>query len=148
MSKPKRRLPVLPSGPLEEPVPDRPRWQWVVGCAGALVLAWLVLATAVTALGDAFAESAAGGALLVALHAFALALAGLGAGHLVGRFGGAAKGREAALGGVLAAAVTCGLAAISAPELGLTTGALAFVVTGAIASATAYAGARLGLRKR
>ena len=148
MEKAKRRLPLVPSDPIAEPVPERPRWQWIFGAAGALLLAWLVLAAGVTALGDALGVNAGAGALLVALHALALGLAGLGAGSLVGRFGGAANGREAGLGGALAALIACVLAAISAPELGVSTWALAFVVTALLGSACGYAGARLALRKR
>lgn len=148
MEKAKRRLPLVPSDPIAEPVPERPRWQWIFGAAGALLLAWLVLAAAVTALGDALVTSAGAGALLVALHALALGLAGLGAGSLVGRFGGAAKGREAALGGALAASIACALAALSAPDLGATTWVLAFAVTALLAAACCYAGARIALRKR
>ncbi len=111
---PKRRLPVLQSG--DDPdAPPRPRWQWVAFGTLAILSAWLPLAYAAEALSArivAGAHDTAGltteqGAkmsfALWALPTAALALAAIGGGYVLGRWGEGAGALQAAEAGVIVA---------------------------------------------
>jgi hypothetical protein len=170
VSTPKRRLPVLQTKDDEgEP---RPPWQWsaIGGVAALLAFVPLAMASAYLARstylrlvpGSEPAEVQAAlqamtagqrillGALVVLGPIVALALASFGGGLLVGRFGGEAGKREAAVSGLFAAAassVFAGRDMIERPEgplLWLFTSAVLFACAGIFA----FLGGLLGLRLR
>src|SRR5262245_9255532 len=104
MAEPRRRLPVLQTHE-EDEGPPRPAWQWIVIGAIAILIAWLLLAMLANPLaarlgGSVEPDAPPSARLAVALviaNALALAAAAFGGGALVGRFGGHARAREAAL---------------------------------------------------
>jgi hypothetical protein len=160
---PKRRLPVLKAQGADEPEETRPPWQWVGFGTVAIFVAWLPLsylaelarrrATAAW-LGDASTNEEAARALaalapadraklgltVFLLHGGGLALAAFAGGYLVGRWGGAATPREAALAGVAAALV--------ASVLGWSGISWVPLVTIAVAALFAWLGGRTGVRRR
>jgi len=156
MTSPKRRLPVLQSGPSgEEPGPERPGWQWAVLGAVAIVIAWLPLAALVnsvlakTVLGGPPSPSQA--AALVVANGAAFLLASFAGGYLVGRFGGSAGAREAAIAGVLGAAVGCAMAVGQrrpGADLGVGGWALVILVVAGIGAGGGLLGGRFGLKRR
>ena len=109
LSDKKRRLPLLPQAEVAvEGDEDRPPWHWsAIGAVGVFVL-WLPLAILVNGFGDGSAKP---GGAVVALNAFAFALACFTSGFLVGRFGGKAGPREAMAGGAAAGAMAWLIAA-------------------------------------
>lgn len=133
----KRKLPVLNQRAAEPPEPERPPWHWVGFGAVLVFAAWLPLAWLAEAfksrivlrlLGPVSSEEDVRTAM-AALHGssrvvFAVATIGLpalamavgagAAGYVVGRFGGTTSAREAGLGGVVAGAIACVLAWITA----------------------------------
>jgi hypothetical protein len=164
--EPKRRLPVLkePASSRDvEAETRRPPWQWAGFGTVAIFVAWLPLsylaelarrrATAAW-LGDggapedaarafaalAPAERAKLGLTVFLLHGGALALAAFAGGYLVGRWGGAANERQAALAGVTAALVASVLAWTGISWVPL--------VTIALAALFAWMGGRTGVRGR
>jgi hypothetical protein len=148
----KRRLPMLKSGAAEEDTPPRPRWQWVVFGALAIVTVWVPA----TAIAGAFATRLAIRAgehpvdagvrievATVSAYALALAVGATAGGYMMGRWGAAVSGvREAALAGLVASVVAAGA---SWSALGPTPGALAVVV---LTVPVAALGGMLGLRQR
>jgi tRNA-(ms[2]io[6]A)-hydroxylase len=143
----KRRLPLAPRVEVAaEGDEDRPPWHWsAIGAVGVFVL-WLPMAIAVNELLGGRAGAAA-----VVMNAAAFALASFGAGFLVGRFGGKAGRREAAVGGLGAAAVAWMLAA--APSVRADTGvlvtwALVLAALGALGGGAAWLGGARGVRGR
>ncbi len=169
MAATKRRLPVLQ--PKDDEGESRPPWQWTAigGATTMLVLLPLAMATAWLArhtygsyvhgatpaeLQQSVEALTAGQRIWLSLLSvvaplFSLAVASVAGGALVGRFGGAAGKREAALGAVLAAAVSSAIAArgfIAAPGgavLWLFTSVVMFVVSGAMGLLGGVAGLRL-----
>ncbi len=152
----KRRLPLLPSGrssdaPEGEHHEPRPPWHWVGFGAVAILTAWLPLSAVAAALaarivappdGDA-GRLARAGAIVVAVHAAALAAACLAGGYVVGRWGGEGAGvREAALAGLAAALVAVCAAWAS---FGFSPGSLLVV---GVAMPFAALGGRRGARAR
>ena len=160
----KRRLPVL-----KEAAPDaaaeeaRPPWQWVGFGAVAIFVVWLPLsylaelarrratlawlggaetpedaARALSAL--AAADRAKLGLIVFVLHGGALAVAALAGGYLVGRWGENTNARIAALAGLAAA--------VLASILGWSGISWVPLVTVALATLFAWAGGRLGLRRK
>ncbi len=144
----KRRLPVLQP---KEAGEERPPWQWI-GIGGLLTIAlWLplsMLAGVVAARifaryvpGNDEASTLAAyealppgkrmllGALMVVGPLVALSVAALTSGLVVGRFGGRAGKREAALGGLLAATLAV---VASAPNMLVEAGALDWLLTSAV----------------
>src|SRR6478735_12640142 len=114
-----RRLPVLQNQDTDDAAAARrPRWQWVLIGAGLVITLFLPLSWLGVWLGAWLSRVArgAGGATPIVLGVLPVALSFLiacgGAGALVGRFGGRAKGREAALSGSLGALIGWGLAAL------------------------------------
>jgi hypothetical protein len=138
----KRRLPVLPASELPPEDEDRPPWHWaVIATIGAFVF-WLPLLLLVNAV--AMGQSTAWGLL----HAGAFALANVGAGLLVGRFGGKAGEREAMVGGASAGALAW-VAAVTQGQGGGAIGwALVLAALLALGGAAARGGSALGLRLR
>ena len=151
-----RRLTVLQNDETDDALAARrPRWQWILIGAGFVITLFLPLAQVGVWLGQRLSQAAVPSdrvALRIGLGALPVALSFLiacgGAGALVGRFGGRAKAREAALSGALGAFVGWGLAALGgalSPWLVAVTTFFALVVFGAGA---AFIGARLGLSRR
>ena len=148
MSDGKRRLPVLSGGPsappAEPPEEERPPWHWAaIGVVGIFVF-WLPLSMIA---GRFVAE--AGPRVQMIVHAAAYALACFAAGLIVGRFGGRAGRREAAIAGAAAALLATLLVASagSSAHLWLLL-ALLLVVLALLGGGAAWAGAALGVRAR
>jgi tRNA-(ms[2]io[6]A)-hydroxylase len=115
-----RRLPVIQNDESEDAAAAaRPRLQWIVIGAGLTVTIWAPLALVAMPLGVRLATRAFGAtgattggvppspgaaALAAAPVVLSFLFGALASGALVGRFGGKAGPREAALGGVLGAA--------------------------------------------
>ena len=151
-----RRLPVLQSQDSDDAAAARrPRWQWVLIGAGLVITLFLPLSGLGVWLGGWLSRAAspsASGATPIVLGvlpvAFSFLIACAGAGALVGRFGGKAKAREAALSGSLGALIGWGLAALGgslSPWLVALVSLAVLLVSGA---AAAFVGARLALSRR
>ena len=151
-----RRLTVLQNDDTDDALAARrPRWHWVLIGAGFVITLFLPLSQFGVWLGHRLSGAAAAPgsrALHVGLGALPVALSFLvacaGAGALVGRFGGRAKTREAALSGALGGFLGWGLAALGGaltPWLVSVTAFFTLVIFGAGA---ATVGARLGLARR
>jgi hypothetical protein len=148
----KRRLPlVVEPGSAEGDDEHRPRWQWVVFGAAAVLVVWLPLAAVVGVLAARVAavpEGAHGSpgraaVAVVSMHAVALGLAALAGGLLVGRWGGPGVGvRESALAGAAASLTAVAGAWVT---VGPSPGSLAVV---AIAVPLAALGGAWGRRGR
>jgi hypothetical protein len=130
---------------------QRPAWQWV-GFGGAAVLtAWLPLSALVGVLaaklasgsGSDTAGAARAGVTIVGLHVVALALASLGGGFVVGRWGGTGVGVTAAgLAGFVA-----GLVAIAVAWATMGVSGWTFFIL-AVSLPASAAGGRQGVRAR
>ncbi len=145
--KPKRRLPVLPSsgGGADDDADDRPPWHWsAIGAAGVFVL-WLPMAYIVN---GAIARFGGASWIRVAANLAAFALASLGAGAIVGRFGARAGVKEAAVSGGAAAVIAWALAAWDAARSGYVVWALILAVLVAVGAGSAAAGGKIGAAKR
>ena len=150
-----RRLTVLQNDDTDDALAARrPRWHWVLIGAGMVITLFLPLSQVGVWLGHRLSGAAASahGALRIGLGALPVVLSFLvacgGAGALVGRFGGRAKTREAALSGALGAFIGWGLAALGGaltPWIVSVTTFFTLVIFGAGA---ATFGARLGLARR
>ena len=151
-----RRLPVLQNQDTDDAAAARrPRWQWVLIGAGLVITLFLPLSWLGVWLGawlSRVASRGASGATPIVLGVVPVALSFLiacgGAGALVGRFGGRAKAREAALSGSLGAFIGWGLAALGgslSPWL-VAVASLAVLVT--FGAGAAFVGARLTLSRR
>lgn len=123
-----RRLPVVQNRtPEDVEAAERPRSQWVAIGAGLTLSIWIPLALCALPLGRVLTArlappgdeaAGAGTRALIVLglagpQLVAFAIAALSGGALVGRFGGLAKTRDAALGGMLGALSAVTLAALS-----------------------------------
>jgi hypothetical protein len=138
----KRRLPVLQSeAPEDAAAARRPPWQWVFIGAGFVLTIWVPLMI----VGLWLARALAFAPLFSVLVTFAVSCGA--AGVLVGRFGGRAREREAALAGLSGGLVACVIALLggSTPVSMLTPAALALGVLGAT---MAWLGGRAGVRSR
>jgi hypothetical protein len=151
-----RRLPVLQNQDTDDAAAARrPRWQWVLIGAGLVITLFLPLSWLGLWLGAFLGRAASraeSSAIPIVLGVLPVALSFLiacaGAGALVGRFGGRAKAREAALSGSLGALIGWGLAALGgslSPWLVAVTSLGVLVTFGAGA---AFLGARLALPRR
>ena len=154
-----RRLPVLQNQDTDDAAAARrPRWQWVLIGAGLVITLFLPLSWLGVWLGAWLSRAASSGAsgangttpivLGVLPVALSFLIACAGAGALVGRFGGKAKAREAALSGSLGALIGWGLAALGgslSPWL-LAVVSLAVLVT--FGAGAAFVGAQLTLARR
>jgi len=169
MADPQRRLPVLQ--PKDDDGEERPPWHWsVIGAVATMLLLLPLSIGAASVARHTYASYVPGttpdevqsavlrltagqriwlGLLSVAGPLVALALASLGGGVLVGRFGGAAGKREAAVGGAIAAAVATSVAAKEFVEqpggvvLWLFSSVLLFVVAGVFGFLGGIAGIKL-----
>jgi hypothetical protein len=151
-----RRLTVLQNQDTDDAAAARrPRWQWVLIGAGFVITLFLPLSLVGLWLGSLLSHairSDESGATRIVLGTLPVAssflIACAGAGAMVGRFGGRAKAREAALSGALGAFAGWGLAALGgslSPWIVALSSLLVLVTLGAFA---AFAGARLSLGKR
>jgi hypothetical protein len=151
-----RRLTVLQNDDTDDALAARrPRWHWVLIGAGFVITLFLPLSQLGVWLGHRLGTAVSpgeNGALRIGLGVLPVALSFLiacgGAGALVGRFGGRAKSREAALSGALGAFGGWGLAALGgalSPWLVAVTTFFILVIFGAGA---AFVGAKLGLARR
>ena len=161
----KRRLPVLSAEPPSgEDESDRPEWQWVGFGVVAMFSAWLPLAAAAGMFSRRVAESMIGGSLdaaetqarlaaldaaaqrklmvsFMAPHVVALALSGVFAGFVIGKFGH---------GGGRAASVAAGLVCVVAGLLAVRdlSSFVALLCVVVVAVLSARGGASWGARRR
>lgn len=132
---------------------SRPRWHWVLIGAGFVITLFLPLAQLGVWLGQRLSVTASEhGALRVGLGALPVAgsfllACGL-AGALVGRFGGRAKTREAALSGALGAFTGWGIAALGGALTPWLVALISLLVLVSFGAGAAFIGARLGLGSR
>jgi hypothetical protein len=151
-----RRLTVLQNQDTDDAAAARrPRWHWVLIGAGFVLTLFLPLSLLGVWLGTALSHApppGERGATRIVLGALPVALsfliACLGGGALVGRFGGKAKAREAALSGALGAFSGWGLAALGGALSPWIVAVSALVVLVTLGASAAFVGARLTLAKR
>ncbi|MEP7052971.1 MAG: hypothetical protein ABJB12_21580 [Pseudomonadota bacterium] len=151
-----RRLTVLQNQDTDDAAAARrPRWQWVLIGAGFVVTLFLPLSVLGVWLGSVLSRGlprSASGALRIGLGVLPVALSFLiacgGAGAAVGRFGGRAKAREAALSGALGAFAGWGLAALGGSLTPFVVAATSLLVLVTLGAAAAFLGARITLPKR
>jgi hypothetical protein len=138
----KRKLPVIqPKAEQDAAAEKRAPWQWVAIGAGFVVTIWIPLVIAGLWLARALGLSPT----LAALGTFMVAC--FTAGLLVGRFGGQAKEREAALAGALGALVACGVALLGGAATSLLV-VFAGLVLGTFGAGVAWLGGRFGVKLR
>jgi hypothetical protein len=151
-----RRLTVLQNQDTDDAAAARrPRWQWVLIGAGFVLTLFLPLSLLGVWLGAALSHTfvtAASGATRIVLGALPVALSFLiacaGAGAMVGRFGGKAKAREAALSGALGAFSGWGLAAVGGSLSPFIVAASSLLVLVFFGAGAAFLGARIALARR
>jgi hypothetical protein len=151
-----RRLNVLQNDDTDDALAARrPRWHWVLIGAGFVITLFLPLSQLGVWLGHGLSRAVQlkeNGALQIGLGALPVAFSFLiacgAAGALVGRFGGRAKGREAALSGALGAFTGWGLAALGGALTPWVVSVTAFFVLVIFGAGAAFVGARLGLARR
>lgn len=150
-----RRLPVLQSQDTDDAAAARrPRWHWVLIGAGLVITLFLPLSLLGVRLGAWLSRLASqrepGTQIVLGVAPVALSflLASGAAGALVGRFGGRAKAREAALSGALGAFVGWGLAALGGSLSPWIIAVSSLVVMLIFGAAAAFLGARFGLARR
>ena len=151
-----RRLTVLQNQDTDDAAAARrPRWQWVLIGAGFVITLFLPLSLLGVWLGTRLSHAAppdARGIIRIVLGTLPVALsfvvACAGAGAMVGRFGGRAKVREAALSGALGAFAGWGLAALGGALSPWIVALSALFVLVALGAGSAFVGARLGLGMR
>ena len=151
-----RRLPVLQNQDTDDAAAARrPRWHWVLIGAGLVITLFLPLSLLGVWLGGVLSRAAPGaedhgfrivlGVLPVALS-FLIACGAAGA--LVGRFGGKAKAREAAVSGALGAFAGWGLAALGGSLTPWLVALASLAVLVILGAGAAFVGARLTLARR
>ncbi|MEO7036283.1 MAG: hypothetical protein ABI548_20230 [Polyangiaceae bacterium] len=151
-----RRLTVLQNQDTDDAAAARrPRWQWVLIGAGFVVTMFLPLAVVGVWLGSVLSRALSrgeSGGLRVVLGVLPVALSFLiacgGAGAAVGRFGGRAKAREAALSGALGAFACWGFAALGGSLTPWVVAVTSLVVLATLGAAAAFLGALITLPKR
>lgn len=150
-----RRLTVLQNQDTDDAAAARrPRWHWVLIGAGFVLTLFLPLSALGVWLGTWLSHAARGndGATQIVLGAAPVALSFLlacgGAGALVGRFGGKAKAREAALSGALGAVAGWGLAALGGSLTPWLVALVSLAVLVVFGAGAAFLGARLTLARR
>jgi hypothetical protein len=151
-----RRLTVLQNDDTDDALAARrPRWQWVLIGAGFVITLFLPLSELGVFVGRWLTAGMApgeDGALRIGLGALPVALSFLiacgAAGALVGRFGGRAKAREAALSGALGGFVGWGLAALGGALSPWLVALAALLVLAIFGAGAAFVGARLTLGRR
>lgn len=151
-----RRLPVLQNQDTDDAAAARrPRWQWVLIGAGFVVtlflpLSWIGVRVSIwLSLGPLRGASGTAPIVLgVAPVALSFLIACGGAGALVGRFGGKAKAREAALSGSLGALLGWGLAALGGALSPWLVAVVSLAVLLTLGAGAAFVGAWLTLARR
>jgi tRNA-(ms[2]io[6]A)-hydroxylase len=137
----KRRLPVLRESEASPEDEERPPWHWsAIGVVGIFVL-WLPLIFAANAV-------ASPGTVWAILNAGAFAIAGFGAGFVVGRFGGKAGRREATVAGAAAGGLAWVAAITQGAPGGLLPWALMLLVMVGLGAGAARAGGAVGVARR
>lgn len=151
-----RRLPVLQNQDTDDAAAARrPRWHWVLIGAGFVITLFLPLSLLGVWLGGWLSRAWALphdtgfqivlGAGPVALSFFAACVA---AGALVGRFGGKAKAREAALSGSFGALSCWTLAALGGSLRPWLVAVVSLAVLLLVGASAAFVGAKLSLARR
>ncbi|MFO0762935.1 MAG: hypothetical protein U0359_41245 [Byssovorax sp.] len=151
----KRRLPLLPKVEVgDEGDEDRPPWHWSAIGVAAIFLLWLPLAALINAALARLAPAAdpatvprSTQALLVGGNLLGFALACLGGGLLVGRFGAKAGPREAMVSGA-AAATLAWILGVTGAHAGPAIAALLLLLLAAVGAGAARLGGALGVRAR
>jgi len=166
-----RRLPVIQSkAPEDAAAEERPAWHWILIGAGFVLTIWIPLALIALwlsrhlgallapthdpeALARAMATASSARRILLGVAslgplALSYAVATVSAGALVGRFGGRAGRREAALGGLLAASVAWSFSAATGSLSPWPVALGSFVVLAGSGILLARWGASLGFKKR
>jgi hypothetical protein len=140
-----RRLPVIQNKAPEDAAAEaRPAWHWILIGAGFVVTLWAPLAVVALWIGQRLAlVSVTVGALLLTY-----AIATIGAGALVGRFGGSAGHREAMLAGLAAALVMWTLAAAGGSLSPWPVALGSFAVLAGLGVVFTRWGSGLGVRRR
>lgn len=134
---------------------ERPPWRWVALGGAGTFLAWLPLAAAaervtrtLVAVEDARGVPVPAGIWLVTAHALAFFTAASLGGLLIGRAGGNAGRREAALAGASAGALAWAIAAAQGTPGGALVWGILLAIIAALGAIAGYAGGRAGLRWR
>jgi hypothetical protein len=165
-----RRLPVIQTSAAEDEVAaSRPRWHWVLIGAGLTVALWAPLVAVATPLGLGIASHVLGlpaegvaapdmgltpgqasllGASVAVPLLVAFAVAGFGAGALVGRFGGRAGRVQAGLGAALAGVLAASLGLVAKGGVSwasILASGIALVLVGTLGG---WLGGSFGFRKR
>jgi len=151
-----RRLTVLQNQDTDDAAAARrPRWQWVLIGAGFVITLFLPLSLLGVGLGTLLSHAVRSderSATRIVLGTLPVAssflIACTGAGALVGRFGGRAKARSAALSGALGAFGAWGLAALGGSLSPWIVALCALFVLVTLGAFAAFVGARLTLAKR
>ncbi len=151
-----RRLTVLQNQDTDDAAAARrPRWQWILIGAGLVLTLFLPLSLLGVWLGTMLSHTASrqpSGVTRIVLGVLPVALSFLiacaGGGALVGRFGGKAQSREAALSGALGAFAAWALAALGGSLSPLVVALSALVALVAFGAGAAFVGARLTLARR
>ena len=166
-----RRLPVIQSkAPEDAALEERPAWHWILIGAGFVLTIWIPLALIALwlsrrlaallapmhdpeAFASAIASASAAKRLLLAVVtlgpvALSYAVATIAAGTLVGRFGGKAGRREAALAGLFAAGAAWSMAAASGSLSPWPVALGSFIVLIGTGIVLTRWGASLGIKKR
>lgn len=153
----KRRLPLLPKVEVaDESDLARPPWHWSAIGAVAIFVLWLPLTFITAALSkrllteaeDPGAATPSTRLTVAGLNLLAFALASLGGGALVGRFGGTAGIKEAAVAGFVTAAVAWVTIPLQGVRLTLSGGGALLVSLIAVGAGAALAGGAIGRRLR
>jgi len=148
-----RRLPVVQNQDTDDALAaSRPRWHWILIGAGFVITLFLPLSQLGVWLGQGLSRVSGSRAVRVGLGALPVACSfllacGL-AGALVGRFGGRAKAREAALSGALGAFTGWGIAALGGALTPRLVALISLFVLVSCGAGAAFIGARLGLARR
>jgi hypothetical protein len=149
-----RRLTVLQNQDTDDAAAARrPRWHWVLIGAGFVITLFLPLSMLGVWLGAVLSRAVPSvGATQIVLGVAPVALSFLvacgAAGALVGRFGGKAKTREAALSGSLGALAGWGLAALGGSLTPWLVALASLVVLVVFGAGAAFLGARVTLGRR
>ncbi len=148
-----RRLPVVQNPDTDDALAaSRPTWHWILIGAGFVITLFLPLSQLGVWLGQRLSASSERGALRVGLGALPVAcsflLACALAGGLVGRFGGRAKAREAALGGALGAFTGWAVAALGGALTPWLVALVSLAVLVSFGAGAAFVGARFGVGAR
>lgn len=149
-----RRLTVLQNQDTDDAAAARrPRWHWVLIGAGFVITLFLPLSMLGVWLGALLSRAVAAGATSqIVLGAAPVALSFLAAcgaaGALVGRFGGKAKAREAALSGALGALAGWALAALGGSLTPWLVAVSSLIVLVALGAGAAFLGALATLARR